>query len=182
VIYFHNDVKKSGIDVRRLKSVARVLLSAVDEAESALSLSLVHDNRIQELNREHRGKDKPTDVLSFPLNPSDFGDPTSLTGAPTSMSARPPRAKPVGSPNPSKNQPERLLGDVVISVDTARRQAAEYDAPLQNEVYRLLIHGLLHVMGHDHEEAAERAVMEAEERRLAGAIGMPWPYDDHASA
>jgi probable rRNA maturation factor len=155
VIYFHNEVKKSGVDVRRLKTVARWLLREVDEAESALSLSLVGDERIRELNREHRGKDKPTDVLSFPLY--EAGE----------------------IPHPHT---ERLLGDVVISVETARRQAAEYDAPLQNEVYRLLIHGLLHVMGHDHEEPDERAVMEAEERRLAGAIGMPWPYEDHASA
>lgn len=160
MIYFHNELKKSGVDVRRLKTVARLLLREVDETDSALSLSLVDDRRIQELNHEHRGKDKPTDVLSFPLNPSDFGGPDALSEA----------------------QPERLLGDVVISIDTARRQAAEYDAPLQNEIYRLLIHGLLHVMGHDHEEPDERAVMEAEERRLAAAIGMPWPYDDHASA
>jgi probable rRNA maturation factor len=155
VIYFHNEVKKSGVDVRRLKSVARVLLREVNEPDSGLSLSLVADDRIQELNRQHRGKDKPTDVLSFPLYEPD----------------EEPHA-----------DAERLLGDVVISVDTARRQAAEYDAPLQNELYRLLIHGLLHVMGHDHEEPDERAAMEAEERRLAAAIGMPWPYDDHASA
>lgn len=71
-----------------------------------------------------------------------------------------------------------LLGDIVISIDTARRQAAEYDAPLQRELERLMIHGLLHVLGHDHMEPDERAVMEAEERRLAAAIGMPWPYDD----
>lgn len=155
MIYFRNDVKNSGIDTRRLKSVARALLHEVEEDDSALSLSLVDDAEIQTLNREHRGKDKPTDVLSFPMyEPGEEGHP----------------------------EGERLLGDVVISVDTARRQAAEYDAPLQNEVYRLLIHGLLHVMGHDHEEPGERAVMEAEERRLAGAIGMPWPYDDHASA
>lgn len=155
MIYFHNEVKRSGVDVRQLKNVARVLLREVDERDSALSLSLVGDARIQELNREHRGKDKPTDVLSFPLYEPD---------------------------EDSHPQTERLLGDVVISVDTARRQAAEYDAPLQNEIYRLLIHGLLHVMGHDHEEPDERAAMEAEERRLAAAIGMPWPYDDHASA
>jgi len=69
-----------------------------------------------------------------------------------------------------------MLGDIVVSVDTARRQAAEYDAPLAREVERLLIHGVLHLAGHDHAEAGERVVMEAEERRLAGAIGMPWPY------
>jgi probable rRNA maturation factor len=150
VIYFRNEVRGSGVDVRRLKTVARKLLEAVGEDESALSLSLVDDEEIRILNRAHRGKDKATDVLSFPLY-----EP--------------------GGETPGES--ERLLGDVVISVDTARRQAAEYDAPLQNEVYRLLIHGILHVLGHDHEEPAERSVMEAEERRLAGVIEMPWPYD-----
>ncbi len=69
------------------------------------------------------------------------------------------------------------MGDIVISIETARRQAAGYDAPLQRELERLMIHGLLHVLGHDHMEAGERALMEAEERRLAAAIGMPWPYE-----
>lgn len=151
MIYFHSAVKRSGVDTRRLKSVAKALLREVDEADSGLSISLVDDREIQELNREHRGKDKPTDVLSFPLYEPGESAP---------------------------HEGERLLGDVVISVDTARRQAADYDAPLQNEMYRLLIHGILHVLGHDHEEPAERAAMEAEERRLAAAIGMPWPYDE----
>jgi probable rRNA maturation factor len=151
MIYFHNAVKNSGVDTRRLKSVAKALLREVDEADSALSISLVDDAEIRELNREHRGKDKPTDVLSFPLY--EAGEDTPGDG-------------------------ERLLGDVVISIDTARRQASDYDAPLQNEMYRLLIHGILHVLGHDHEEPAERAAMETEERRLAAAIGMPWPYDE----
>lgn len=150
MIYFRNEVRGSGVDVRRLKTVTRKLLKAVGEDESALSLSLVGDEEIRVLNREHRGKDKATDVLSFPLY--EPGDETPGGG-------------------------ERLLGDVVISVDTARRQAAEYDAPLQNEIHRLLIHGILHVLGHDHEEPQERSVMEAEERRLAGVIAMPWPYD-----
>ena len=69
-----------------------------------------------------------------------------------------------------------MLGDIVISVDTAARQAADYDATLQREVERLLVHAVLHLAGHDHMEPDERALMEAEERRLAAAIGMPWPY------
>jgi rRNA maturation RNase YbeY len=158
MIYFHNAVKNSGVDTRRLKSVAKRLLREVNEPDSALSISLVDDSEIAELNREHRGKDKPTDVLSFPLY--EAGEQAL---APSTNSGQ---------------GPERLLGDVVISIDTARRQAADYDAPLQNELYRLLIHGILHVLGHDHEEPAERAAMEAEERRLAAAIGMPWPYED----
>jgi probable rRNA maturation factor len=149
VIYYRNDVRASGVDGRALVATAKKLLAAVDESESSLSLTLVDDAAIRELNRDHRGKDKPTDVLSFPM--FEGGD----------------------APHAGV---ERMLGDVVISVETARRQAAEYDATLQRELYRLLIHGLLHVMGHDHEEAGERAEMETQERRLADAIGMPWPY------
>ena len=154
MIYFRNATRGGGIDGRLLKKTARTLLEAAGEPGAALSLSLVNDREIRALNREHRGKDRATDVLSFPLHP----EPT-------------PRAEPVESP-------ERLLGDVVISVDTARRQAADYDAPLQDEVNRLLIHGILHVLGHDHEESRQRARMEAEERRLAAAIGMRWPYGE----
>lgn len=151
MIYYRNEARASGVDARRLKRVARALLEEVGQADSTLSLTLVNDPEIRRLNREHRGKDKPTDVLSFPLfEPGEAASPSADT--------------------------EKLLGDVVISIDTARRQAAEYDAPLENEIHRLLIHGILHVLGHDHEEAAERAMMEAEERRLAAAIGMPWPY------
>jgi probable rRNA maturation factor len=149
VIYYRNDVRASGVDGRALVATAKKLLAAVDECDSSLSLTVVDDAAIRELNRDHRGKDKPTDVLSFPMFE---GGEAPQAGV------------------------ERMLGDVVISVETARRQAAEYDATLQRELYRLLIHGLLHVMGHDHEEARERAEMETQERRLADAIGMPWPY------
>lgn len=152
MIHYRNTTRGSGIDSRRLQRVARRLLAAAGEEYSSLSLTLVNDRDIQDLNRIHRGKDKPTDVLSFPLLSEE--DPMlSVDG-------------------------ERLLGDVVISIETAKRQADAYDAPLQNELYRLLIHGILHVLGHDHEESDERDRMVAEERRLADAIEMPWPYDD----
>ena len=152
MIHYRNATRGSGVDSKRLQRVARQLLAAAGEEDSSLSLTLVNDREIQELNRLHRGKDKPTDVLSFPLLSEEHPE---LPG-----------------------DGERLLGDVVISVETAKRQAGAYDAPLQNELYRLLIHGILHVLGHDHEEAQERARMVAEERRLAAAIDMPWPYDD----
>lgn len=147
MIHYRNEVRASGVDGRALVATARRLLAAVDEGDAALSLSLVRDPKIRALNRHYRGRDAATDVLSFPLGDS-----------------------------PHNGALERLLGDVVISVDTARRQAAAYDAPLQREIYRLLIHGLLHLKGHDHIEARERQVMEREERRLADAIALPWPY------
>ncbi len=148
MIQVRDDVGDADIKVRRLKSDAQKLLRATGRTDSELSILLTDDPHIRELNRTHRGKDKATDVLSFP-----------------------------GAALRQAQDDNVFLGDIVISVDTARRQAADYDAPLQNEINRLLIHGVLHVLGHDHHEPAERAAMEAEERRLASAIAMPWPYD-----
>jgi len=141
VIDLRDEARDPEVNLRRLKSTAAKLLRATGKPGAELSLLLTGDAQVRKLNRTHRGKDKATDVLSFPSHDDTF------------------------------------LGDIAISVETARRQAAAYDAPLQNEVNRLLIHGLLHLLGHDHHEAGERAVMEAEERRLAGIIPMPWPYD-----
>lgn len=149
MIHYRNDVRRSGVDGRALVATAKRLLAAAGERGSSLSLTLVDDAAIRTLNREHRGKDKPTDVLSFSLVEGN--------------GAAPP-------------EQERLLGDVVISVDTAKRQAKDYSATLQDELYRLLIHGILHVLGHDHERADERRAMVAQERRLAAAIDLPWPY------
>lgn len=138
-VALNNLVPSAKIDAAALRKTAQRLLEAAGKADAVLSVSLVRDAAIRKLNREYRNKDRPTDVLSFPLG-------------------------------------GRLLGDVVISVQTAKRQAAEYDAPLQREIERLLIHGILHLLGHDHHRRDERARMVREERRLAAAIGMPWPY------
>lgn len=126
-----------------LESLARQYLDRLELADCELSLSLVGDRAIRRLNRTWRKKDKPTDVLSFPA-----GD------------------APAGTPGP------RLLGDVVISLDTARRQAKEYERPLDVEMARYLAHGLLHLLGHDHEKPAEARRMATLEERLLGGRGM----------
>lgn len=146
-VHYRNAVRGSGVDGRALVATAKRLLQAVERGDASLSVAVVDDAAIRALNREYRGKDKATDVLSFPL-----------------------------SEGPAPGDGDELLGDVVISVETARRQAADYDAPLQRELNRLLVHGVLHLLGYDHVRAGERRVMEREERRLAGVIGMPWPY------
>jgi probable rRNA maturation factor len=156
VIHYRNGVRKSGVDGRALVATAKKVLVALGEGESSLSLTLVGDRAIRALNAGHRGKDRPTDVLSFPMHSAEALG-WNVAGA--------------------GGVPERLLGDVVISVDTARRQARDYDATLQDELYRLLIHGVLHVLGHDHEEPAQRHEMERQERRVADAIALRWPYE-----
>ncbi|MBV8152149.1 MAG: rRNA maturation RNase YbeY [Candidatus Eremiobacteraeota bacterium] len=136
--------------LRALRVTAQRLLEVAGRPNDDLSVTLVGDRAIRTLNRRFRGKDRRTDVLSFPIvTPRERFD---------------------------DRGPSRLLGDVVISLDTARRQARAYDAPLVREIERLLIHGILHLLGHDHERPAQRRRMEKEERRLADAIGMEWPY------
>lgn len=139
-VALQNRVRSRTLKTAALRRTAQRLLEAVGRGNAILSLSLVGDAAIRKLNLAYRGKDRATDVLSFPLDDA------------------------------------RLLGDVVISVPTARRQAAAYDAPLERELERLLIHGILHLLGYDHHSRDERRRMEREERRLAVAIGMPWPY------
>ena len=166
MVYLQNRTRGTGIGARAFADVVERLLAEIGEHGASVSLTFVRDPEMRALNRAHRGKDAPTDVLSFPLYPPDAFDRHGPT-RPVWRTLRQAQGD-IG--------PERMLGDIVVSVDTAQRQAAEYDAPLAREVERLLIHGVLHLAGHDHLEAGERAAMEAEERRLADAIGMPWPY------
>ena len=117
---------------------ARRLLRALRLADAELSVVLVSDREMRTLNRRWRGRDRPTDVLSFAQ-----------------------REGPGGAP-------DGVLGDVVISVDSARRQAAAQRTTLAREADRLLIHGLLHLLGYDHERsAAEARRMRRRERMLA---------------
>ncbi len=158
MIYFRNTTRKHPLPGRRFERIARQLLAATGRPEASLSLTFVGDSAMRRINREHRGKDRTTDVLSFPLY------------EPFAVPKRAPRGQ------------ELLIGDIIISVDAAARQAADYDATLQAEIDRLLIHGIAHLLGHHHERPSERARMLREEKRLAAAIGLPWPYDPPQSA
>ncbi|KFE66994.1 rRNA maturation RNase YbeY [Hyalangium minutum] len=126
-----------------LASLGRTYMDRLDLHGCELSLSLVGDRAIRRLNRTWRKKDKATDVLSFPA-----GD------------------LPKGTPGP------RQLGDVVISLDTAKRQAKEYSRTLEQEVSRYLAHGLLHLLGHDHERPQDARKMATLEEKLLGQGGM----------
>jgi probable rRNA maturation factor len=125
------------VKAARAGYAARVLRAAARGwVKEDLSVALVSDREMRQLNRRWRGQDRTTDVLAFPLH-------------------------------------ERgALGDVVISLDTARRQAEEGGWPLAAELRRLLAHGILHCRGHDHgdERAARR--MAAAERKLLGREGL----------
>ena len=134
-------IRGSKVDVAKLRQRAGKVLAAIGEAGSELSVALVDDSGIRELNARWRGRNEATDVLSFSQIEGDFADHRGT-----------------------------LLGDVVISVETAAKQAASRHRALDDEVTRLLIHGVLHLVGHDHESDCEARRMKAEERRLWRAL------------
>jgi probable rRNA maturation factor len=129
---------RGAVDPRTVRRRALKLLDALGETRAELSILLCDDELIHDLNRSYRDVDRPTDVLAFPLLGEDDDPP----------------------------EVPRALGDVVISVETAARQAAQRRRELLAEVTTLLVHGVLHLLGHDHENALERARMEELTERL----------------
>lgn len=129
------------LDRACLRARARAVLRELGRGGSELSLSLVDDAAIAELNQRYRGVRGATDVLSFSLADGRHAE---RRGA--------------------------LLGDVVISLETAARQARRARRTLDDEVLRLLIHGALHLVGHDHARADEARAMRTEERRILRAV------------
>jgi probable rRNA maturation factor len=123
------------------EAAVATLVAAVLEAEGVygaeVGVAFVGDGRIRALNREHRGLDKVTDVLSFPLEAEDE------VAAWRELEAAPPG-----------DVPPRLLGDVVVGGRQALRQARTHGVPPAFELALLLVHGVLHLLGHDHETDA----------------------------
>ena len=113
---------------------------------ASVSIRVTDEEESRRLNAEYRGKDRPTNVLSFPCDP--------MPGV-----------------------PERLLGDLVICAPVVEREAAEQGKPLEAHAAHMVVHGMLHLLGHDHvrEEDAQR--MEAREREILAGFGFPDPYE-----
>lgn len=125
---------------RTVKAAAEAMLEALELPDAELSILLCDDPTIHELNKVYRKKDKPTDVLSFALREGELGE-----------------------------RAGDLLGDVVLSLPTAERQAKTAEHSVKTEVFLLLAHGLLHLLGWDHRTEAEDKRMRREVDRLVKA-------------
>jgi len=126
-----------------IRRTAQVILDALGSPEAELSLLIVDDHRIAELNRQYLQREGPTNVIAFPMRGGDAGQP-----------------------------PTPLLGDVVISAETAQREAMEADMDVSLRFAQLLVHGILHLFGYDHESGgAEALEMDARSHELLNRIG-----------
>lgn len=149
--------RKSGAkpDRKRIRSVCEAALRGEGvSGPVVLTITLVDDEEIRQINQQHRGIDKATDVLSFPLIDADEAD-SDDSGAFT---------LPPGVP--------RELGDVIVSYPRAVAQAEEYGHAVERELAYLIVHGVLHIMGHDHEEPDEQAIMRAREEAALLVAGL----------
>jgi len=142
-ILIANRQRRIPLRAETYKTWGEKVLRKLGRPEAEISLSFLNDRRIRSLNKIYRGKDRPTDVLAFPL---------ALSRSVRWKSAA--------------HRPPLFLGDVVISVPTARRQAREYRHSLGREMARLMIHGILHLLDYDHEKADEARRMRRKERTL----------------
>jgi probable rRNA maturation factor len=163
----------SGQPIERWIALLEQLLQIAGEAEGIetgiVSLTLTDDEGIRELNRQYRGLDKPTDVLSFPmLEPAD-DEPSVLTDADGYEVQEGESDEWLDEPD-AGNPMAELLGDIVISVPRAMAQADEYGHSIERELGFLFVHGFLHLLGYDHDnEANEREMLARQEETLAKA-------------
>jgi probable rRNA maturation factor len=156
------------VDARWIEAlVARVLAEEAVPNETALTVLFGDDSFLRRLNREHRDLDEPTDVLSFPAHEEDEDDHAASLGAfPGSF--------------PDTMEEPRYLGDIAISVPMALRQASAAGLKPAEELAHLVLHGLLHILGYDHETPDEDALMRArEEAELGDRIHRRQAHDLH---
>ena len=113
-----------------------------------VDITIVDDEEIHQLNRDYRNVDRPTDVLSFALDEDDEDEPELLEGQ------------------------LHLLGDIIISAETATRQAEEFGHGLEREIVYLAVHGLLHLLGYDHMVEEDKVIMRAKEEEVLRAINL----------
>ena len=119
-----------------------------------ISVRLATDDEVQTLNKQYRQKDKPTNVLSFPMVQADLLDTI----------------------DQNSDDGEVLLGDIVLAYETCAREAAEKDVTVESHATHLIVHGTLHLLGYDHMDDDEAGAMEAIEIAALSALGIADPY------
>ena len=161
-IYTRNDQKKEPLTPAARALVKRAITAALDyeqfDSAAEVSVTFVDNEAIRELNRDYRGKDAATDVLSFPLyeDDEDFDDGFVL----------PPDMEEDDEVTPT------AIGDIVISVERARAQAEEYGHSFERELAFLAVHSTLHLLGYDHERSEEEdAEQRCRQEEILASIG-----------
>ena len=142
-LQIENSQNKIKIDKRKIRSTVLKVLKILDSPDKEISISFVDDKNIKQLNKQYLGKDRSTNVLSFSLQEGEQGDI-----------------------NP------QILGDIIVSVETAKRDALYGKLTIAQEIDFLIIHGILHLLGYNHENTTKKETnkMQQKEKDLFNAI------------
>lgn len=140
-ILIKSRVKRKGFSPSSVRKVAQRALETLEYKEAQVSILFCEDSYIQKLNREYRRVNAPTDVLAFSMHEGPF----------------------------SRVHPE-VLGDVVISLETASRQAKRYRHSLNKEIALLVVHGILHLLGYDHLKKDDKELMRRKEKEILKSL------------
>lgn len=141
----NEDLDLEIIRQKALKTIEEVLKVENFNENAEVSLSIVDKDTIHKLNKDYRNVDRETDVLSFPMDEEAFDN---------------------------EGNPIFLLGDIVICLDVARNQAAEFGHSLEREMMYLICHSTLHLLGYDHIEEDDKAKMRAKEKEVMKNLGV----------
>lgn len=157
IINFENDQEKIALSEYMEKRLhdglnAVAHLHGLDDM-TEVDITIVDNEEIHTLNREYRNVDRPTDVLSFALDEGEEDEPELIDGP-----------------------EEHLLGDIIISAETAQRQGEEFGHGLEREIVYLAVHGLLHLLGYDHMTDEDKKIMRAKEEEALREIRLSEEY------
>ncbi|WP_150266367.1 rRNA maturation RNase YbeY [Paenibacillus tepidiphilus] len=159
-LVWDNEQEQYTISDELIALLDRILQQAA-EAEGLdngeVALTFVDNDRIHELNREYRGIDRPTDVLSFALNETGEDEPEIVYEL---------------EEGEDEGELPNVLGDIIISVERAREQALDYGHSLERELGFLFVHGFLHLLGYDHQDEAAEAEMMSKQEAVLAQVGL----------
>jgi probable rRNA maturation factor len=182
VVWGNSDFGQSEVEKAVDAAVRFAGLAGLAEYPSPVevSIKLTDNAEVQALNREWRDKDKPTNVLSFPMLEEDaleqLRHPELVSGSYFLSDAE--KIKTLKQVQGDDQEMEMLLGDIILAYETCAAEAKEKNIPVAHHATHLVIHGMLHLLGHDHIEDDEAELMEALEVKALASIGLNNPYND----
>ncbi|EOS57836.1 MULTISPECIES: rRNA maturation RNase YbeY [Paenibacillus] len=149
------EIRQELIDL--LERVLQIAGQAEGITEGEVALTFVDDEAIHELNRDYRGIDRPTDVLSFAMNESLEEEPEIVYEL---------------EEDEELDDMTEMLGDIIISVERAKAQSEEYGHSLEREIGFLFVHGFLHLLGYDHQDKVSEAEMMGKQEAALAEVGL----------
>jgi probable rRNA maturation factor len=179
-VHIESSLRSWKINERRIRSILKFISESLGVGEMTIHVKFVGPGAMRKINRRFREKDKSTDVLSFPQ--MEWSKPRLVAGSTRKQSRRSSGGRDLRNKDMLRGtrggllsfSHENILGDLVLCIDAADSNAREDNSDVAKEVCFLLAHGMLHLCGHDHQNAREKALMFAQQDQIMAELGNRW--------